>query len=220
MAALQIKQHMNDSHLHKHHMGWYSRGYLPHFDQHGLCQSINFRLYDSVPIEVIVKWREELEHQYTKLPNKNIDAEIEASLRHRIVEYEDAGHGKCWLRDSRIAVLVENALLHFDGQRYRLLAWCIMPNHVHTLIETMPKYSLSQILHTWKSFTALQANRSLVRTGIFWAREYYDRFIRNDRHFTDVLNYIEQNPVKAGLVKNAADWKFSSAYQDRRKGIL
>ncbi|MCW1970753.1 MAG: transposase [Anaerolineae bacterium] len=88
---------------------------------------------------------------------------------------------------------------------------------MHILIETRLNYPLSQVVHSWKSFTAKQANTLLGRNGIFWAREYYDRFIRNDRHLTETINYIEQNPVKAGLVQNAEDWRFSSAYQDRRR---
>ncbi|HZY42050.1 MAG TPA: transposase, partial [Anaerolineae bacterium] len=67
------------------------------------------------------------------------------------------------------------------------------------------------VLHSWKSFTAQQANRLLNRTGEFWAREYYDRFIRDERHFAQTVTYIEQNPVKAGLVESAEAWPFSSA---------
>jgi putative transposase len=106
---------------------------------------------------------------------------------------------------------VQTALLYFDGQHYRLIAWCIMPNHVHVLIETWPGYPLDKVLHSWKSFTALQANRLLDRTGEFWAREYYDRFIRDERHFAQTVAYIEQNPMKAGLVESAETWPFSSA---------
>jgi REP element-mobilizing transposase RayT len=187
--------------------GWYSRGYLPHLDLPGLYQSINFRLHDSVPDHVIQTWKEELRWR-SDLPQ---DALAVASLRQRIVAYEDAGHGACWLRDERIATLVENALLHFDGERYRLIAWCIMPNHVHVLIETVPGHSLDRVLHSWKSFTAQKANELLGRSGPFWAREYYDRYIRNDQHFARTVAYIEQNPVKAGFVTSAEAWKFGSA---------
>ncbi|MCL5998993.1 MAG: transposase [Chloroflexi bacterium] len=187
--------------------GWYSRGYLPHLDQPGLCQSITFRLHDSVPEQVIQRWKEEL-HWRENLPS---DALAVVALRQRIVIYEDAGHGACWLREAHIATLVENALLHFDGERYRLMAWCIMPNHVHVLIETFPGHPLHKVLHSWKSFTAQKANEWLERKGEFWAREYYDRFIRDERHFNQTVAYIEQNPVKAGLVTSAEAWRFSSA---------
>jgi REP element-mobilizing transposase RayT len=188
---------------------WYSRGYLPHLDQSGLYQSITFRLHDSVPEQVIQQWKEEL-HWRADLP---ADAAPVIALRRRIVLYEDAGHGVCWLRDKRIATLVQNTLLHFDGQRYRLIAWCIMPNHVHVLIEMFPNHPLDEVLHSWKSFTAQKANRLLARNGPFWARDYYDRYIRDDAHFAQTVTYIEQNPVKAGFIKSAEAWKFSSAFK-------
>jgi REP element-mobilizing transposase RayT len=187
--------------------GWYSRGYLPHLDQPGLLQSISFRLHDAVPTHVVEQWKHEL-HWREGISDRD---PLAVTLRRRIAEYEDAGHGACSLRDERIAALIENTFLHFDGQRYRLIAWCVMPNHVHVLIETWPGYPLDTVLHSWKSFTAQQANKVLERTGPFWAREYYDRFIRDDRHFELAVAYIEQNPVKAGLVASAEAWPFGSA---------
>ena len=144
---------------------WSSRGYLPHLDQPGLYQSITCRLHDSIPDHVIQRWKEELRWQ-PDLPND--DAVV--ALRRHIVAYEDAGHGACWLGDEQIATLVQNALQHFDGQRYRLIAWCIMPNHVHVLIQTFPGHSLAKILHSWKSFSAQKANELLARNGPFWSR--------------------------------------------------
>src|SRR5262249_35029177 len=156
--------------------GWYSRGYLPHLDQPGLYQFITFRLHDSVPEQVITQWKDDLLWRHD-LPKT---APAVVKLRQRIAEYEDAGHGACWLRDEQVATLVENALLHFDSQRYCLAAWCIMPNHVHVLIETLPGYPLDKVLHSWKSFTAQKANKLLARNGPFWARDYYDRYIRDE----------------------------------------
>lgn len=133
-------------------------------------------------------------------------------MRKRIARYEDTGHGACWLCDKRVALLVENALLYFDGQRYRVIAWCVMPNHVHVLVELGEDWPLAGILQSWKSYTAHEANKILKRSGDFWFREYFDRFIRDDRHFRDVVNYIEQNPVKAGLVRTQEEWRWSSAW--------
>jgi len=186
---------------------WHSRGYLPHFDSPNLLQSINFRLHDAVPHRVIEQWKQELDWQ------EDLDAggNKAAVLRRRITVYEDAGHGVCWLHNKRIAGMVENALLFFDGRHYRLIAWCIMPNHVHVLIESWPGYPLHKILHSWKSFTAKEANKLLGRTGSFWAREYYDRFIRDEHHLAQAVTYIEQNPVKAGLASSREAWRFGSA---------
>ncbi|MEI7643038.1 MAG: DUF1156 domain-containing protein [Chloroflexales bacterium] len=181
------------------HKGWHSRGYLPHFDQPGLMQSITFRLADAMPADRRAEWADMLN-------------EIDDVRRHQRIEgYLDAAHGSCALRDERVAELVQQALLHFDSERYRLLAWVIMPNHVHVLIETFAGYPLDQILHSWKSYTAKEANKLLGRTGEFWQPEYFDRYIRDERHLADVVSYIHENPVKAGLASRAEDWVWSSA---------
>jgi len=167
-------------------------------------QALTFRLHDSVPAHVIQSWRAELVRT-EKL------SEREMILRKRLVRYEDAGHGACWLRDSRVAALLEGTLLEFDGERYRLVAWCIMPNHAHVLIETMGDWTLDRIVHGWKSYTSHAANRLLKRTGAFWAREYHDRFVRDDDHLAVCVRYIENNPVAAGLVLEAGSWRWGSA---------
>jgi len=134
--------------------GWHSRGYLPHFDSENEIQSLNFRLYDAVPMRLIEEWRCQLGWSRNL---KQSDPRAVA-LRQRIETHEDAGYGQCFLRDSRIATLTEDALQYFDGTRYRLLAWCVMPNHVHSLIEMVKGYSLGGILHSWKSYTAKKVN--------------------------------------------------------------
>jgi REP element-mobilizing transposase RayT len=130
---------------------------------------------------------------------------------HRVERYLDAGHGACWLRRPEIAGLVENALLHFDGARYRLIGWVLMPNHLHLLVETREGFGLHGIVQSWKSFTARQANALLQRSGPFWARDYFDRYIRDDQHLSAVLHYIDRNPVQAGLVAAVGDWPHGSA---------
>ena len=187
---------------------WRSRGYLPHFDQSLHIQSFTFRLHDAVPDAVVQSWKSELSW-IENLPSSD---PREAELRKRIFRYEDAGHGACWLRDERIAFLVEDALLHFDDQRYRMIAWCVMPNHAHVVAEIWEGWPLAGNVHSWKSYTAHAANRSLGRTGDFWFREYFDRFLRDDRHFRNAVQYIDQNPVKAGLVRLPEEWRWSSAW--------
>ena len=178
--------------------GWYSRGYLPHLDTPGLVQSITFRLADSLPNQVI-----------ERILAATTDDDLER--RRRIEEYLDAGQGACWLRRPDIAHIVEQALLHFDGARYRLLAWVIMPNHVHVLIETKRDYPLAKIVQSWKTFTARESNLLLQRSGRFWERDYFDRYMRDEAHLQAVIAYIENNPVSAGLVAKAEEWPFGSA---------
>jgi REP element-mobilizing transposase RayT len=86
-----------------------------------------------------------------------------------------------------------------------------MPNHVHVVVE-MVGGSLSDIVRSWKSFTARKANAQLARSGPFWHVDYFDRYMRNEEHLAQTVEYVEQNPVKAGLVGTAADWRWSSAY--------
>ena len=181
------------------HKGWYSRGYLPHFDSPGLLQGITFHLADSLPVHVVTALAEDPEMMQDPVKRARVEA------------YLNAGYGDCHLRDPRIGSIVENALLHFDGERYRQIAWVVMPNHVHTLIETFEGYPLANVIQSWKSYTAKQANRLLGRSGQFWAVDYFDRYIRNERHFADAVNYIHNNPVKAGLVSTPEAWPFSSA---------
>ncbi|MGD2021267.1 MAG: transposase [Thiohalocapsa sp.] len=177
---------------------WHSRGYLPHLDQPGLLQFITFRLSDSLPAVVLHRLAAET-------------ADDEAERYRRIEAYLDAVYGACWLRRSEIATLVQDALLHFDGARYRLLARVVMPNHIHVLIETKRHFPLPGVLQSWKGFTARKANALLGLSGAFWHRDYYDRYIRDDAHLAAVTRYIDHNQVKAGLATNAADWPFGSA---------
>jgi len=178
--------------------GWRSRGYLPHFDAPGVRQMITYRLADAMPAN--------RRHEWEVL----LTIEDEREKRIKIESYLDAGHGECHLRQPEIATLVQENLLHFDGTRYRLLAWVVMPNHVHALIETS-QTPLAEILHGWKSYTGKAANRLLKHTGDFWQAEYFDRYIRDEEHFRKAVHYIENNPVKAGLVKSPEEWIFGSA---------
>jgi putative transposase len=126
--------------------GWYSRGYLPHFDIEGKTQTVIFRLFDSMPQEVLELWRQEL----VSLPK--------------------------------------------------------------TMFTPQVGWELGQIAHSWKSYTANECNRVLQRKGEFWQPEPFDRYIRNERHYTNAVRYIEENPVKAGLCNTPEDWRWSSAY--------
>ena len=90
------------------------------------------------------------------------------------------------------------------------MAWVVMPNHVHLLVEVWDK-PLAGLVKSWKGYSARQINRILGRTGPLWQEEYWDRYIRNEEHFQKALRYVEGNPVRARLVRESADWPFSSA---------
>ncbi len=175
------------------------RGYLPHFENRAL-QFITFRLFDSVPKELIEEWK-------TVLVMEN-DAEeptdVARQMYKLVNKFEDSGYGQCFLADSRVADMMEQTLKHDDGKKYDLISYCIMPNHVHVLIRVSEGVSLSSILHTWRSYSAHEANKILGRSGDFWMKDYYDRYIRDARHYTAVVQYIKDNPAKAGLGTQAS----------------
>ncbi len=183
---------------------WYMRGYLPHFDGGEIPQVLTFRLFGSLPKHLLDRWAEEL----AKWPEQK---KAEAERRRRMEDYLDQGLGPVWLKDGRVGEMTDNALRYFDSVRYLLHTWVVMPNHVHVLLTPNNGFTLAGILHSWKSFTSKEANKILQRAGTFWQAESFDRYIRDETHFKRAWEYIEQNPVKAGLCEKAEDWPWSSA---------
>jgi putative transposase len=198
---------------------WHSRGYLPHFESPGTVQHIAIHLADSLPEESAIRIKAETTH----LPPDQRASE----RRNRADAWIDAGHGGCLLREPELAATVEHALLLFDAQRYRLIAWVVMPNHAHALIEPIAPWTLSKIVASWKSFTGRRISEFRQARGIrlakeatpnspVWHREYWDRYIRNEVHLEAVIRYIHENPVKAGLAATPERWLWSSARQGER----
>jgi putative transposase len=197
---------------------WHSRGYLPHFESSQATQHVTFHLADSLPQGLLLRLAAELKN----LPLEKRDAE----RRKRVDEWIDARHGSCVLGKPRIAKIVQESLLAFDSQRYRMLAWVVMPNHVHVLFQPMNGWTVAKIVASWKKFTARKirddqsdfarnANLPIGASGSgnsVWYREYWDRYIRDQRHFAQAVEYIHQNPVKACLAVSAESWPWSSAY--------
>ena len=189
---------------------WHSRGYLPHFDGTEVTQSITFRLADSLPRAVLENWQREMDN--LKLPELAYRIEIQK----RIDRYLDNGAGSCSLQNPQIAEMVESAFFYFDRERYQLLAWVIMPNHAHLLLSLRAEQSLSEIMQSLKSYTAHKANKALCRKGKFWFEDYYDRYIRDSNHYLAVVRYIENNPVKARLCNSPEEWRYGSAWWNKK----
>ncbi len=120
--------------------------------------------------------------------------------------------GACDLARPEIAMLVQQALRHFDADRYLLAAWCVMPNHTHAVFTPLPGHLPDDILHSWKSYTAHKANKLLGRKGTFWERESFDHLIRSIEEFEHFIRYVEDNPVAAGLCQLPSQWPYSSAF--------
>ena len=185
----------------------YHRSNLPHFEAGEVPQHICFRLADSLPQAVLARWRAEL----ASVPT----AKRAAEMRERMEAALDQGRGACWLRCPQVAAVVQATLLRFDNVRYLLHTWVIMPNHVHALMTVLGGSYLSTILHSWKSYTAKSANRSLGRKGAFWQADYFDRVMRDEAHYAATVDYIHWNPVKAGLCAKPEDWPWSSIHRTR-----
>jgi REP element-mobilizing transposase RayT len=183
--------------------GWYSRGYLPHIDLVGRPQFLTWREADSVPNDVIAKWASELKELKPKERARELASQIE--------KYCDSEHGQCILKEPRHAQIMQETLFHDHGLRYWLHAWCIMPNHVHTLLTPFPGAPLERILRTLKCVSATKINKSRGAIGQLFQSAYFDRFARDEEHLHRLLHYIEWNPVKAGLCTDPKRWEFSSA---------
>jgi REP element-mobilizing transposase RayT len=182
-----------------------TRGRLPHWEAKEGTYFVTFRLADSLPQQVLEQFeaeRDDIIATATHLGRElspSEQARLDKLFSERIDAYLDSGAGACHLAKPQIAQMVAEALLHFHGIRYRLFAWCVMPNHVHVVFQPLPEHELPDILHSWKSFTAKRANRLLGRSAEFWQREYYDHLVRNEDDFTRVVRYLAENPLRAKL---------------------
>ncbi len=173
--------------------GWHERGYLPHRDEPGLIQFVTFRLADSFPAELRHEWEQLLKIEDERIRRTELEA------------YLDLGHGACYLRDPRVAEMTAKALQHFDGERYRLIAWTVMPNHVHVLFQTTAQ-PMSKVIQSWKGFTGWKTNQILELTGDLWQEDYWDTYMRDDEHEQRTIRYLLNNPVKAKLTDRWQDW--------------
>lgn len=116
------------------------------------------------------------------------------------------------LSETSLANLIEDTLLHFDGARYDLQAWCITPDHIHIGVIFYPDHLMSKIVWAWKSWITNQHMKAKGEKAIIFELDYFDRYVRTLDHAEKLPSYIENNPVKAGLVRSACDWRWSSAW--------
>lgn len=192
--------------------------HLPHWECNYAIYHISFRLIDSVPQFVREKWIRERECliENAKLHDSDVFEETKRKAQHlysgQVEKYLDEGNGKCYLRKAEIASVVATSITHFDDERYHLHAWCIMPNHVHIIVEVMPDNDLSKIIHSWKSYSAHKANEILGLSGAFWQKDAYNHIIRSRKEYYFQIRYIWENPEKAGLQNWQWRWKKESLY--------
>ncbi len=205
---------------------YYKRN-LPHIQPVNSIFFVTFRLANSLPKSVIEKLQIEQEiiiRQLGKIKNrtekvKNIYIQQKRYFGKFDKLIDGSSSGSYWLKDNRVAKIVVSSIYFYNNNKYILYCFCIMPNHVHLLFKPLQtvykkqnsifKYSVTKILQDLKKFTAKEANKILKRKGAFWHNESYDHVVRDKTEFKKIFNYILQNPVKAGLVKNWKEWRWT-----------
>jgi REP element-mobilizing transposase RayT len=175
---------------------------LPHWQQEGAVYFVTFRLADSVPLTLRTQWESERE-AWLKVHSEPWSMETEREYHERfsgaIERWLDAGHGACLLRRNDCAEIVAKTLRHFEGERVVMISLVVMPNHVHALFVQNTEWPLEKLIHSWKRFATRQINLWLGRSGALWERDYFDRLVRDEKHFANCVRYIRRNPGKARM---------------------
>ena len=205
----------------------YYRRNLPHIQPEGATIFITFRLANSLPKEVIERLKSEHDEAEKKIKQITDKVELERLLdqahRRFFGKWDDAldsfAYGEKYLSNHQVADLVAESLHYRDGKVYDLEAFSIMPNHGHVVFAPLEgsngKYfSLSTIMHSLKLHTALEANKILGREGAFWQHENYDHYVRDEGELERIIKYVIYNTVKAGLVDDWKNWKWTYCKYD------
>ena len=215
-VELQIPRKMQN------HKPFYERN-LPHFQPERGTFFLTYRLFGSIPKSVLKEFQEHF--QKIKYSQRNISSRRFQRLRAAYFQRLDNVLDKqlnepYWLQDNRIAQIVYDSLLFNDAKEYELWSFSLMPNHVHALLtlkeSSLPLYS---VLQNHKKFTANKCNQVLKRTGQFWEHETYDHVVRKGVEFGNIVNYILNNPVKAGFVKHWSEWRWNYLHPSLVEGL-
>lgn len=182
---------------------------LPHWICERSVYHVSFRLADAIPQAKRNQWFGERRRilENAKAMGRNLTDIENRQLRYlfseKIESYLDAGHGECLLSRPQIGKMVEKAVKHFDEYRYSIHAYCVMPNHVHVIVEPLAAFKLEEIVHSWKSYSSKLANKMLNRTGTFWQSEPYDHLIRSLKEYRFQVEYVWSNPgnLKSGFLR-------------------
>jgi len=195
-----------------HHKNYYERN-LPHIQPENGTFFLTYRLYGSIPISVIREFKARydgilrINHAITSNRLRRLQMSYFLSFDNCLDREFNEPY---WLKEPDVAEIVFQSLLFNNKKEYDLWAFTIMPNHVHALLTlkegSMP---LFKILQNHKRYTAGQCNKVLKRTGYFWEHETYDHLVKSENEFSQIVEYILNNPVKAGFVKDWDQWKWN-----------
>ena len=195
---------------------------LPHWEIEGATYFLTFRLADSIPTGVIGQINHSVA-AWLKLHNLSDRREVQWLSEREQMEFRklisvqeeawlDRGSGSCVLREKACREHLVAAFEFFDGERYALDAYVIMPNHVHLLVQPIDGWSLSSIAGSWKQYSARRINVHLGQSGSFWQKETFDHIVRTAAKLEECRRYIAANPQKARL-------KAGEYYVGRGSGI-
>jgi REP element-mobilizing transposase RayT len=193
---------------------------LPHWTPLGATFFITYCLADAIPQAMLEKMAEEFVIQVEKLKKEpNFTPSMLNDLhKKQFAKFDEClnkGYGEQHLKKPEIAQIVKESLHYFDGTRLELISYCIMSNHVHVMFRLFEKdelnkpMTLKKAMHSIKSFSSSEINYKLKRKGTLWLAESYDHWVRNQKSWGRIVDYILDNPVKAGLVEDRKDWKWS-----------
>ncbi|MHC4399774.1 MAG: transposase [Planctomycetota bacterium] len=189
-------------------------GSLPHWYQPGVTYFITFRTEDSIPSDVARLWhrrRDDWLRRHDVSPahagwkgaferlSREARREFHETFSREYLEHLDRGSGDCALQRPELAQIVANSLRHFDGQRYHVGDFVVMPNHVHLLVCLVGETELEAQCYSWKKFTATEINRHLGRRGRLWQEESFDHLVRSFEQLEAIRRYIAENPARAKL---------------------
>lgn len=189
---------------------------LPHWRQEGATYAVTFRQADSIPqaqLRALKRWRIAWEQQHPEPRSEIHWREFAQEISNKTERWMDAGYGSCVFRQTQFAQMMWNSILHFQNKRHVTSCFVIMPNHVHAVIRPLPEYELEDCLQRIKQYVATNVNRVFQQQGPLWEKESYDRIVRDEEHLWNTVQYIGQNPKKAGLPISAwvrwihPDWK-------------
>ena len=189
-------------------------GDLPHWEQPGATYFITFRTADSMPRTVVERWRRERDdwltrqsgiaadlpwHKKLKMLEDERQHQFNRLFRHKFEQQLDRGMGECPFVDAELARIIADSLTHFDGERYHLGDFIVMPNHVHVLVCLFPEFRLLKQCYSWKHYMATEVNKIRGGDGPLWQTESFDHLVREPGQFRKFQRYVGENPVKAGL---------------------
>ncbi|HTE20459.1 MAG TPA: transposase [Armatimonadota bacterium] len=191
---------------------------MPHWEREGAAYFVTFRLAGTLPAAIAEQWRREREHLHMDEPGSDESRQRARALHARFDVQLDQGEcGPRFLAVPEVAEMLCSAVEYFRDERYDLLAYVVMPNHVHLMLRplfngaTGRVWALDALMHSLKSYSAHRANRMLRQTGAFWQREYYDHVIRDDDECAWYADYTLRNPVAARLCDEPEQWPWSNA---------